>query len=227
MDEQAHRQLVSLLRESGGWNDVADELDRLRAEVDRLRSVAFKSESRCNDLERYVDAVSCLDQIGQMVGFGQSDWGPDDRQRLVREVREALESERELRKKFDLTAFHEGYHSRPTIRQADNPHRYGTPQYKSWLAGYLANGAQGELMRLRELRENNLAFQEQMGARIDELSDERNAMLKAVQAFLSIDDRGEDADECIRRIAEAKKTARSILGLDGGPVLGSTVSEDR
>jgi chromosome segregation ATPase len=60
-------------------------------ERDETRKAAQQARNEADDLDDdLADAVDCLDQIGQMVGFDQADWGPDDRQRLVREVRERL-----------------------------------------------------------------------------------------------------------------------------------------
>lgn len=68
------------------------ELERLRHERDQCLILAAEMRRQRDDLEYLRDALECLDRIGQMVGFGEASRGPDDRQRLVREVREALET---------------------------------------------------------------------------------------------------------------------------------------
>lgn len=92
-------------------------------------------------------------------------------------LRVELEEGRELREKFNLTAFHEGYGAAESAKLDDNPHEYGTARYQSWLAGYLTKGAQGELKRLHNLRADDLAFQEQLAVRIDELLAERDRLV--------------------------------------------------
>jgi hypothetical protein len=71
-------------RSAANWEARAN---RMRYERDEIRKLARQARNEADDL---ADAVDCLDQIGQMVGFSQADWGPVDRQRLVREVWERL-----------------------------------------------------------------------------------------------------------------------------------------
>lgn len=88
---RAAQSIESLRAERDRLAALEAENQRLREENDQLSLLACEMRRQRDDLESLRDALDCLDRIGQMVGFGEAALGPDDRLRLVREVREELE----------------------------------------------------------------------------------------------------------------------------------------